>query len=53
MKTKYINKKMECLNKQSAERFADRLKLHGVPVIKIAQHWGRWFVHFKSTEEKN
>lgn len=47
------NNRWECPSKEFAERFADRLKMEGYIVLKIAEHWGRWFVTVKNEEDKN
>ena len=43
--------RMECLNEDSAKRFADRLIMAGYEGVKISQkladRFGRWFVYFK------
>ena len=41
----------ECLNEDSAKRFADRLIMAGYEGVKISQRlaerFGRWFVYYK------
>ena len=43
--------KRECLNENSANRFADRLKMFGYTGIKVVEKLGRWFVYYKKKEE--
>lgn len=44
------NNRWECPSKEFAIRFAERLKMDGYIVLKIAKHWGRWFVTVKNEE---
>ena len=46
------NNRWECPSKEFATRFAERLKMEGYNVLKIAKHWGRWFVTVKNEEDK-
>lgn len=45
------NTRWECPSKEFAYRFADRLQMAGRTVLKIAEHWGRWYVTVKKEGE--
>lgn len=45
------NTRWECPSKEFAERFVYSLRLGGYTVLKVAKHWGRWFVTVKGKEE--